>query len=140
MSETVNTAEAPKPGTKPYLEAQLAAEQAEKEAMKAELDALRAEKEARESMAGAAKAEPVAPAAEEKVAIFVPRISGNTDPNLIIVLNGKNYVMPRGQTSVVPKAVAEEYERAQRAQHKVDNAIFAMVEKAKQQALAAGIK
>jgi hypothetical protein len=78
--------------------------------------------------------------AEDRVEIFVPRVSGNTDPNLIIVLNGKNYVLPKGQKSIVPKAVAEEYERSKRAQYKVDNAIFDMVEQARQQAEKAGIK
>ena len=78
--------------------------------------------------------------AEERVEIFVPRESGNTDPNLVIVINGKNYVLPKGQKSLVPKAVAEEYERSKRAQYKVDNAIFDMVEQARQQATAAGIK
>ena len=77
---------------------------------------------------------------DDRVELFVPRISGNTDPNCVIVLNGKNYVLPRGQKSLVPKAVAEEYERSQRAQYKVDNAIFEMVEKARQQAKEAGIK
>ena len=77
---------------------------------------------------------------EDKVEIFVPRTPGNTDPNFIIVLNGKNYVLPKGKKSVVPKAVADEYERSKRAQYKVDNAIADMVEQARQQALAAGIK
>ena len=77
---------------------------------------------------------------DDRVEIFVPRTSGNTDPNFVIVLNGKNYVLPKGQKSIVPKAVAAEYERSKRAQYKVDNAIFDMVEKAKQQAKAAGIK
>lgn len=77
---------------------------------------------------------------EDKVEIFVPRTPGNTDPNFIIVLNGKNYVLPKGKKSVVPKAVADEYERSKRAQYKVDNAIADMVEQARQQAAAAGIK
>ena len=77
---------------------------------------------------------------EERVEVFVPRTPGNSDPNLVIVINGKNYVLPRGQKSLVPKAVAEEYERSKRAQYKVDNAIFDMVEQARQQAQAAGIK
>ena len=77
---------------------------------------------------------------DDRVEIFVPRISGNTDPNEIIVLNGKNYILPRGKKSLVPKAVAAEWERSKNAQHKVDNAIFDMVEQARQQALAAGIK
>lgn len=136
MSEPVNTTEAPKPGTKPYLEAQLAAEQAEKEALLAELEALKNQ----QSNESAGAEAPEAPKTEEMVEIFIPRISGNSDPNLIIVINGKNYVLPRGKSSRVPKAVAEEYERSQRAQHKVDNAIFEMVERARQQALAAGIK
>ena len=78
--------------------------------------------------------------ANDRVEIFVPRTSGNTDPNLVIVLNGKNYVLPKGQKSIVPKAVADEYERSKNAQYKVDNAIFDMVEQARQQAAAAGIK
>lgn len=77
---------------------------------------------------------------EDRVEVFVPRTPGNSDPNLVIVLNGKNYVLPKGQKSLVPKAVAAEYERSKRAQYKVDNAIFDMVEQAKQQAAAAGIK
>lgn len=83
---------------------------------------------------------PKATKVDDRVEIFVPRVSGNTDPNLVIVLNGKNYVLPKGQKSLVPKAVAEEYERSKRAQYKVDNAIFDMVEQARQQAAAAGIK
>lgn len=77
---------------------------------------------------------------DDRVEVFVPRVSGNTDPNLVIVINGKNYVLPKGQKSLVPKAVYEEYERSKRAQYKVDNAIFDMVEQAKQQAKDAGIK
>lgn len=77
---------------------------------------------------------------EDRVEIFVPRTPGNTDPNHIIVINGKNYVLPKGQKSLVPQAVADEFERSKRAQYKVDNAIFDMVEQTKQQAAAAGIK
>ena len=77
---------------------------------------------------------------DDRVELFIPRTSGNTDPNEVIVINGKNYVMPKGKTSLVPKAVAEDWERKKRAQYKVDNAIFEMVEQAKQQAQAAGIK
>ena len=127
--------ENPKPGTKAFVEAELAAAKAELEALKAEKEALMAEKEA-------ADAEPEAPSApkEDVVEIFIPRTPGNTDPNLLIVLNGKNSLLPKGQKSIVPKAVAAEYERSKNAQYKMDNAIFEMVEQAKQQALAAGIK
>jgi hypothetical protein len=77
---------------------------------------------------------------DNRVEVFVPRTPGNTDPNLVIVLNGKNYILPKGKKSLVPEAVAAEYERSKRAQYKVDNAIFDMVEQAKQQAKEAGIK
>ena len=77
---------------------------------------------------------------DERVEIFVPRTPGNTDPNHIIVHNGKNYVLPKGQKSFVPKAVAAEYERTQRAAYKRDNAMFEMTEKARKQAKEAGIK
>ena len=79
-------------------------------------------------------------AKEERVEIFVPRTSGNTDPNEVIAINGKNYVLPKGQHSLVPKAVAAEWERKKRAQHKVDNAIFDMTERATKSAAAAGIQ
>lgn len=77
---------------------------------------------------------------DDRVEIFVPRTPGNTDPNLVIVINGKNYILPKGQKSFVPKAVAEEYERSKNAQYKMDNAVFDMVEAARNSAAAAGIK
>ena len=77
---------------------------------------------------------------DDRVEIFIPRTPGNTDPNFVIVLNGKNYVLPKGQKSIVPKAVAEEYERSKRATYKMDNAMFDMTEKSKKQAKEAGIK
>ena len=77
MSEETNAVvnEAPKPGTKPYLEAELAA-------AKAELEALKAEKEAM----AAAKAEPEAPTvpAQERVELFVEKGYANDEPNQII--------------------------------------------------------
>lgn len=55
---------------------------------------------------------------EEKrdlVEINPPRVSGN-DPTVFIGINGVNYVIPRGKTSKVPRAVAEEFYRSQAAQ------------------------
>lgn len=52
---------------------------------------------------------------EERVEIFVPRGNSNEDPNLFISVNGVNYLLPRGKKSMVPVAVAYEYERAQKA-------------------------
>ena len=77
---------------------------------------------------------------DDRVEIFVPRTPGNTDPNHIMALNGKNYVLPKGQSSIVPKAVAALYEEQKKAQYKLDNVIYGMVEKARQQAKEAGIK
>ena len=77
---------------------------------------------------------------EEMVELYVPRISGNNDPNELIVHNGKNWLLPRGKKSTVPKHVAEEYERSVRAQRKFSDVVYARTEQAKESALAAGIK
>ena len=50
-----------------------------------------------------------------RVAVSVPRGELRGDPNLVVTLNGVNYVLPRGKTSEVPEAVAEEFYRAERA-------------------------
>ena len=113
MSEpTTNAAEAPKPGTKAYYEAELAATQEE-------LAALKAEMAGRESQENAAQAEPVA-TEEEKVEIFVPKGYANDEPNVLIAVNGVNYLLPRGKESAVPAAVAAEYRRSLQAQERSD--------------------
>lgn len=76
----------------------------------------------------------------EEVELYIPRISGNSDPNEVIVHNGKNWVLPRGKKSVVPKYIADEYERSVRAKQKFDEVVYARTEQAKESALAAGIK
>ena len=50
-----------------------------------------------------------------RVAVSVPRGELRGDPNLVVTLNGVNYVLPRGKTSMVPAAVAEEFQRAEKA-------------------------
>lgn len=55
-----------------------------------------------------------------RVELFVPRGSANDDPNFFIGINGKNYLLPRGKTSRVPKFVKDEYERSLRAQERYD--------------------
>ena len=118
MSEP-NTNEAPKPGTKAYYEAELAAAQEE-------LAALKAEKAERESQDTAAQAEPVA-TEEEKVEIFVPRGYANDEPHVLIAVNGVNYLLPRGKSSKVPRHIAEEFNRSQRAQARQDENIEKML-------------
>ena len=113
--------EAPKPGTKPYLEAELAAAKAELEAMKAEM----AEK-------AAAKDEPDAQVApeDERVDLFVEKGYANDEPNQLIAVNGVNYLLPKGKTSNVPKFVADEYYRSRKAQQHLDEQIDKMLAEA----------
>lgn len=64
--------------------------------------------------------------AEELVDMFVERDPSDDNPNLVIGFNGKNYVMPRGEVSRVPKDIKEEYERSKRAQYKADKTVAQM--------------
>ena len=57
-------------------------------------------------------AEVTAPADDGREDIFIPRGPKNDDPNLFVSVNGKNYLLPRGQKSRVPHEVAEEIHRA----------------------------
>ena len=63
---------------------------------------------------------------EELVDMFVDRDPSDDNPNLVIGFNGKNYVMPRGEVSRVPKYIKEEYERSKRAQYKADKTVAQM--------------
>lgn len=68
---------------------------------------------------------------DDREEIFVPRGYANDEPNLVIGVNGKLYVLPRGKTSKVPKAVAEEFKRSQKAQEALDNRKDALLEASK---------
>ncbi len=48
---------------------------------------------------------------DELVEIRVPRGASNEEPCIMIGINGKNFLLPKGKTSKVPKYVAEEYKR-----------------------------
>lgn len=50
----------------------------------------------------------------ERVDVFVPRSGG--DAHVFIGVNGVNYVLPKGKTSNVPKHIAEEFYRSQKAE------------------------
>ena len=67
------------------------------------------------------------PKTPELVEIYVPKGAANDDPNLFIGLNGVNYVLPKGKTSKVPSAVADEFKRAMKAQEKMDEHIDEML-------------
>ena len=52
---------------------------------------------------------------DTRVEVFIPKGYANDEPNLFVGVNGVNYLLPRGKTSLVPPAVAEEVKRAVRA-------------------------
>ncbi|MBO5123444.1 MAG: hypothetical protein J6B99_09840, partial [Oscillospiraceae bacterium] len=52
----------------------------------------------------------------KRVEIYVPRGRSNEDPNLLISVNGVNYLVPRGKKSLVPDFLAYEYNRAMEAE------------------------
>jgi hypothetical protein len=68
---------------------------------------------------------------EERVQITVPRGYANDEPNLLISVNGVNYLLPRGKTSKVPKFIAEEFYRSQKAQEALDKRVDEMLEASK---------
>lgn len=67
------------------------------------------------------------------VDLFIPRGSSVDEPNVIISINGKNYVLPKGKTSKVPACVKYEYDRANRAKEAMDVRAAEMAEKAAEQ-------
>ena len=124
MSNEDNNAivnDAPKPGTKAYVEAELAAAQAELEALKKQI--------AERSTAQAEPKVPVVPA-DERVELFVEKGYANDEPNKLISVNGVNYLLPKGKTSTVPKFVADEYYRSRKAQQRLDETVDKMLAEA----------
>ena len=68
----------------------------------------------------------------KRVKLFIPRGRSNEDPNLLISINGVNYLLPRGKESLVPDFVAYEYERSQRAEAAFYALKDQMIEQAKE--------
>ena len=67
------------------------------------------------------------------VELFVPRGASVDEPNVIVSVNGKNWVLPKGKTSKVPAFVKYEYDRAIRAKEAMDVRAAEMAEKAAEQ-------
>ena len=72
-----------------------------------------------------------APVEEEREDIYIERAPGGDDPNLLVSINGKNFLLPRGDTSNVPKYVADEIRRSQKAQNIYDRRSREMIEASK---------
>lgn len=68
---------------------------------------------------------------ENRVELFVPKGYANDDPNFFISINGVNYVLPRGKTSLVPDFVKAEYDRSVRAAQMQDEKVEQMLEASK---------
>ena len=68
---------------------------------------------------------------EGYVELFVPKGYANDEPNHLIAINGVNYLLPRGKTSLVPQYVADEFHRSQQAQQAMDQRVDEMLEASK---------
>lgn len=64
--------------------------------------------------------------ADDRVDLFIPRGQANDEPNLLISINGVNYLLPKGKTSRVKQCVADEYYRAVRAKDRYDRRVGEM--------------
>lgn len=71
------------------------------------------------------------PMEEERVEIIPPRGSANDEPNMLIAVNGVNYVLPRGKRSSVPKHIAEEFYRSENAKFAAEDKITEMLDASK---------
>ena len=47
--------------------------------------------------------------------IFIPRAGAKEDPNLFVSVNGKNFLIPKGKKSKVPRYIADEIRRSEHA-------------------------
>lgn len=67
----------------------------------------------------------------ERKDVFIERGYANDDPNLFVSVNGKNSLLPKGETSSVPVHIADEIERSRRAARKQYKNSEKLLEKAK---------
>ena len=69
---------------------------------------------------------------EKRRDVFIDKGYINDEPNAFVSVNGKNYLLPKGETSSVPEHIAAEIERSRRAQRRQDKNAEKLLEKAKQ--------
>ncbi len=58
--------------------------------------------------------------------IFIPRALDGEERSLFVSVNGRNYLLPKGKTSLVPSEVAAEIRRSWAAQNAWDDRAEAM--------------
>ena len=80
------------------------------------------------TVAEATVAEATAPETPKNglVEVYVERGSALDEPNLVVGINGQNYVLPRGKSTLVPPHVAAEVNRSRKAQAIWDRHVEAM--------------
>ena len=71
------------------------------------------------------------PEMEVRVEVFIPKGYANDEPNLFVSVNGVNYLLPKGKTSLVPAHVAKEIERSKKAAERQDEKMEQMLEASK---------
>ena len=76
--------------------------------------------------------EVVAPKKDNRVEVYIPKGAANDDPNMLIGVNGVNYVLPRGKKSMVPPFIKAEYDRSVAAQNTMDERVGELLQKANQ--------
>lgn len=62
-------------------------------------------------MATTKKEVPVTDEINDRVTVTIPRARAGEDPNFFVGINGKNYIIPKGQAVDVPPEVAAEIDR-----------------------------
>lgn len=65
------------------------------------------------------------------VEIYIEKGYANDEPNLLVSVNGKNFLLPKGETSTVPAYVADEINRSRRAQKRMDQHVAELIGKTK---------
>ena len=68
---------------------------------------------------------------EERVEVFVPKTYASDDPNEYLCINGKEFLLPRGEYSTVPLYVKKALDRKNRAMSIQDKRSAKLVEKTK---------
>ena len=68
---------------------------------------------------------------EERVRVFIPNTYSQDDPNLYLAINGREFLLPRGEYSEVPLYVKKAIDRQNRAMSIQDKRSKALEEKAR---------